>query len=180
MRDPERILVNRESLTLEGIKQFYVAMELEKYKLDCLCDLYESLSISQCIIFVNNRKKVEWLSEQMDARDFTVSSIHAEMNQSERSSIMSQFRTGSSRVLIATDVIARGIDVQQVSLVVNFELPTQKENYIHRIGRSGRYGRKGVAINLISGDEVRQMKEIEGYYSTIVDTLPENLATIAL
>ena len=150
MRDPIRILVKKDELTLEGIKQFYIAITREEWKLETLCDLYSTLTITQAIIYCNTRRKVDWLTEQMQARDFTVSSMHGDMDQRERDLIMREFRSGSSRVLITTDLLARGIDVQQVSLVINYDLPTNRENYIHRIGRSGRFGRKGVSINFIT------------------------------
>ena len=155
MREPVQILVKREELTLEGIKQFYVMVDREEWKLDTLCDLYETLTITQCIIYVNTRRKVDWLVDKMQANDFTVSFMHGEMEQKERDIIMREFRSGSSRVLITTDLLARGIDVQQVSLVINYDLPTNRENYIHRIGRSGRFGRKGVAINFLARGDVR-------------------------
>ena len=138
MRDPVRILVKKEELTLEGIRQFYISVEREEWKLDTLCDLYETLTITQAVIFCNTRRKVDWLTEKMHQRDFTVSAMHGDMDQKERDVIMREFRSGSSRVLITTDLLARGIDVQQVSLVINYDLPTNRENYIHRIGRGGR------------------------------------------
>merc|ERR1712002_956184 len=134
MRNPVRILVKKEQLTLEGIKQFYIGVEKEEWKLDTLCDLYETLTITQAVIFCNTRRKVDWLTEKMHNRDFTVSAMHGDMDQKERDIIMREFRSGSSRVLITTDLLARGIDVQQVSLVINYDLPTNRENYIHRIG----------------------------------------------
>merc|ERR1711992_427787 len=134
MRDCVRILVKRAELTLEGIKQFYVAVEREDWKLDTLCDLYETLTITQAIIYCNTRRKTEWLCEKMTHRDFTVSAMHGEMDMSERQLIMHEFRSGSSRVLITTDLLARGIDVQQVSLVINYDLPNNRESYLHRIG----------------------------------------------
>merc|ERR1719270_2568661 len=140
MRNPVRILVKKDELTLEGIRQFYIAIDKEDWKLETLCDLYETLTITQAIIYCNTRRRVDFLAEQMTKRDFTVSTMHAELDQRERDIIMREFRTGSSRVLITTDLLARGIDVQQVSLVINFDLPTNRENYIHRIGRSGRFG----------------------------------------
>ncbi|XDA90242.1 hypothetical protein R6Z07F_019824 [Ovis aries] len=143
MRDPIRILVKKEELTLEGIKQFYINVEREEWKLDTLCDLYETLTITQAVIFLNTRHKVDWLTEKMHARDFTVSALHGDMDQKERDVIMREFRSGSSHVLITTDLLARGTDVQQVSLVINYDLPTNLENYFHRIGRGGRFGRKG-------------------------------------
>merc|ERR1711981_818578 len=141
MREPVRILVKKDELTLEGIKQFYVAVEREEWKLDTLCDLYETLTITQAIIYCNARRKVDWLTESLHGRDFTVSALHGDMDQKERELIMREFRSGSSRVLITTDLLARGIDVQRVSLVINYDLPKDRENYIHRIGRSGRFGR---------------------------------------
>jgi translation initiation factor 4A len=102
------------------------------------------------------------------------------MTQADRQNVMKEFRAGASRVLITTDLLARGIDVQQVSLVINYELPSQRENYIHRIGRSGRFGRKGVAINLVSAEEMRALKEIESHYGTSIGPLPEDLATIGI
>ncbi|KAK9670782.1 translation initiation factor eIF4A, partial [Basidiobolus ranarum] len=147
MRDPIRILVKRDELTLEGIKQFYVAVEKEDWKLDTLSDLYETVTITQAVIFCNTRRKVDWLTEKLHEREFTVSAMHGDMEQEQREVIMKEFRSGSSRVLITTDLLARGIDVQQVSLVINYDIPSNRENYIHRIGRGGRFGRKGVAIN---------------------------------
>jgi translation initiation factor 4A len=178
MRDPIRILVKRDELTLEGIKQFFVAVEREEWKLDTLCDLYETLTITQAIIYCNTRRKVDQLAEQMSARDFTVSTMHAELDQKERDMIMREFRSGSSRVLITTDLLARGIDVQQVSLVINYDLPTNRENYIHRIGRSGRFGRKGVAINFLATGDVRYLRDIEQHYDTQIDEMPSNVADL--
>ena len=133
MTDPIRILVKRDELTLEGIKQFFVAVEKEEWKFDTLCDLYDTLTITQAVMFCNTRKKVDWLTEQMRAANFTVAAMHGEMPQSERDAIMQEFRQGNSRVLITTDIWARGIDVQQVSLVINYDLPANRENYIHRL-----------------------------------------------
>jgi len=178
MTDPIRILVKRDELTLEGIKQFFVAVEKEDWKFDTLCDLYDTLTITQAVIFCNTRRKVDWLTEKMRAANFTVSSMHGEMVQKERDAIMAEFRGGTSRVLITTDVWARGIDVQQVSLVINYDLPANRENYIHRIGRSGRFGRKGVAINFVTLDDVRILHDIEQYYSTQIDEMPVNAAEL--
>ena len=176
MRDPVRILVKKAELTLEGIKQFYIAVEKEDWKLDTLSDLYETVTITQAVIFCNTRRKVDWLTDKLTARDFTVSAMHGDMEQAQRDVIMKEFRSGSSRVLIATDLLARGIDVQQVSLVINYDLPANRENYIHRIGRGGRFGRKGVAINFVTQDDVRMMREIEQFYSTQIEEMPMNVA----
>jgi ATP-dependent RNA helicase len=175
MSDPIRILVKRDELTLEGIKQFFVAVEREEWKFDTLCDLYDTLIITQAVIFCNTRKKVEWLAEKMRENNFTVSSMHGDMPQRERNDIMKEFRSGSTRVLITTDVWARGVDVPQVSLVINYDLPNNRELYIHRIGRSGRFGRKGVAINFVKSDDIRILRDIEQYYATQIDEMPMNV-----
>jgi translation initiation factor 4A len=178
MRDPVRILVKKDELTLEGIKQFYVAVDKEEWKFETLCDLYETLTITQAIIYCNTRRKVDWLTDKMGQRDFTVSSMHGDMTGQERELIMKEFRSGSSRVLITTDLLARGIDVQQVSLVINYDLPANRENYIHRIGRSGRFGRKGVAINFVTVDDTRAMRELEVHYNTQIEEMPMNVADL--
>ena len=180
LQNPVRILVPPEEVTLDGIKQYYVELQREDWKYEVLCDLYQQLNINQAIIYCNKRQKVEWLAEKMSAQGFPLSFIHGEMDVEERRRRMTDFRKGGIRVLISTDLLARGIDVQQVSLVINYELPVQRENYVHRIGRSGRFGRKGVSINLLVGDEMKLMKEIETHYATTLTTLPEDLAAIAL
>jgi len=178
MSDPVKILVKQDEISLEGIKQYQVQCEEEQWKFDTLCDLYDNLTITQAVIFCNTKMKVNWLSDQMKKQNFTVVAMHGDMKQDERDSIMSDFRSGNSRVLISTDVWARGIDVQQVSLVINYDLPLDKENYIHRIGRSGRFGRKGVAINLLTKDDTAMMKDIERHYSIKVKRLPEDISLI--
>jgi len=178
MRDAVRILVKKDELTLEGIRQFYVAIEKEEWKLDTLCDLYETLTITQAIIYCNTRRKVDFLADQLQKRDFTISTMHAELDQKERDLVMREFRSGSSRVLISTDLLARGIDVQQVSLVINFDLPQNMENYLHRIGRSGRFGRKGVAISFVTNSDVRAMKDIERFYHTQIEEMPMDIADL--
>ena len=174
MRNPIKILVKNEELTLEGIKQFYINIDKQEFKFDTLCDIYEACSISQTIIYCNSKRGVEELSNRLLDNNFSVSSIHGEMNQTERNQIMSDFRNGTSRIMISTDLLSRGIDIQQVSLVINYDIPNNPESYIHRIGRSGRYGRKGVAINFITNYDSRRMEDIEKYYSTQVEELPIN------
>jgi len=178
MRNSIRILVKKEELTLEGIRQFFIAVQKEDWKLDTLCDLYKTLVITQCVIFCNARKKVEWLAEEMNKKNFTVSCMHGEMDSDQRELIMKEFKSGSSRVLISTDLLARGIDVHHVSLVINYDLPRYKENYLHRIGRSGRYGRKGVGINFVTRDDVRSLRELEKFYNTQIEEMPEDVANL--
>jgi translation initiation factor 4A len=175
LNNPVTILLNPDDVTLDGIKQWYVKVERDEYKLDTLCDIWEHLSIQQATIFVNTRARAEWLAEQMRSRGFDLDFIHGDMPVAERKSRMQDFRCGKCRVLISTDLIARGIDVQQISAVINFELPVQRENYIHRIGRSGRYGRKGASINMVTEREMRAQAEIESFYGTKINVLPLDL-----
>lgn len=178
LKDPVRILLPPEKVTLEGIRQYYVEVEQDAWKFDCLCDLWQHMNISQAIIYANQRTKVEYLAKRLQENGFEVSFIHGDMDPKERRACISSFREGASRVLVSSDLLARGIDVQQVSLVINFELPVQRENYIHRIGRSGRFGRKGVAINLVTPAELRDLRDIEKFYATSVATLPSNISEI--
>ena len=172
MRDPVRILVKNEELTLEGIKQFYINMEHNEYKYDTLCDLYDMCSISQTIIYCNSRNMVEDLYRRLCNDNFSCDCIHGDLSQEERNKIMEEFRNGTSRILISTDLLSRGIDVQQVSLVINYDIPNNIESYIHRIGRSGRFGRKGTSINFLTRYDVKKMKDIEEYYNILVEELP--------
>jgi translation initiation factor 4A len=176
--DATRILVQPEHVTLDGIKQYYLGVDNDNWKFDTLCELYERLQINQTIIFVNSRRKAEAIKEKLEERNFTVGLIYGEMKQMERDRIMRSFRTGDCRIMIATDVIARGIDVQQVSVVINYDIPRQCETYIHRIGRTGRYGRKGVAINFVTVKEVSQIEKLQRFYDTKIDCLPTNLNDI--
>jgi superfamily II DNA/RNA helicase len=178
LREPVRILVKPEDVPLDGIKQYYVPLDTEDWKFDVLCDLYQQLNISQALVYCNKRQRAEWLAEKMAVAGFPLSCIHGEMETEERKRRMKDFRNGAVRVLISTDMLARGIDVQQVSLVINYELPVQKENYIHRIGRAGRFGRKGVTINLISKDETRAREEIEQHFNITLTPLPDDLSKI--
>ncbi|XP_004297956.1 PREDICTED: eukaryotic initiation factor 4A-3-like [Fragaria vesca subsp. vesca] len=178
MTDPVRILVKRDELTLEGIKQFFVSVEREDWKFDTLCDLYDTLTITQAVVFCNTKRKVDWLSEKLRSNNFTVSSMHGDMPQKERDAIMKDFKNTESRVLVTTDVWARGIDVRSVSLVINYDLPNNRELYIHRIGRSGRFGSKGVAINFVKNDDIRILRDIEQYYSTQIDEMPMNVTDL--
>ena len=177
MNNPSRILVKNEELTLEGIRQYYVYLK-KSDKLDVLLQIYRGIEIAQAIIYCNSKKMVEFLSEEMKKKGHMVSSIHSDLKQSERDNVMTNFRKGVTRVLITTDLLARGIDVYQVSLVINYEMPKQKETYIHRIGRSGRFGRKGNAINFVTPDEKDLLEELQTFYNTTIEKLPTDLSEI--
>jgi translation initiation factor 4A len=172
MRDPIKILVKNDELTLEGIRQYYINLEHNEFKFDTLCDLYSGISVSQSIIYCNSKKIVDVLSNKLINNNFSVASIHGDMTQSMRDKIVKEFRDGQSRVLITTDLLSRGIDIQQISIVINYDIPKEIESYIHRIGRSGRYGRKGVAINFVTTYDKEKIQQIESYYSTEIQELP--------
>ena len=178
LRDPVEILLPVEDVPLDAIKQYYVDCGRYEEKFSVICDLFQTLSVSKTVIFCNTRESGEHLCEQLTADDHSVSLIHSDMSQADRKATMKDFRHGDTRVLIATDLLARGIDVQQVSMVVNYDLPRDKANYIHRVGRGGRHGRSATAINLIAGprDEIT-LAELQAYYNIRIPELP---ATIAL
>lgn len=175
MRDPVKISVKREMLTLEGIKQFYIAVDDDRQKYATLKDLFSYLSVSQCIIYCNSIKRVQDLYEAMKEDEFPVCCIHSNMDKSERELAFTEFKGGKSRVLISSNVTARGIDIQQVSIVINFDLPKCVNTYLHRIGRSGRWGRKGIGINFITRRDLVKLKEIENHYSTQINEMPADL-----
>jgi len=175
MRDPVVINVKKEALTLEGISQFYVAVDSDNDKYLTLKDLFSYLTVSQCIIYCNSIKRVNDLYDIMKQDGYPVSMVHSNMDKTVRNASFTEFKTGKSRVLISSDVTARGIDIQQVSIVINFDLPKCIHKYLHRIGRSGRWGRKGIGINFITRSDVQKLKEIESYYVSQINELPGDL-----
>lgn len=177
MRNPIKILVKAESLTLEGINQYYIAMEDDNSKFETLKDLFKCLSVNQTIIYCNSIKRVIDLTEALNTEGFSVSCIHSNMEKEERTSKYYDFKAGTTRILISTNLTARGIDIQQVSIVINFDIPRDIHSYLHRIGRSGRWGRKGTGINFITKRDIGQIKEIEQYYSTQIDELPASFVS---
>ena len=178
MRNPITIKVKAEQLTLEGISQYYVAVEDDRQKYLTLKDLYAFMSMSQCIIYCNSVKRVSDLYEAMMEDGFPVCRIHSNMEKFDRDSAFSEFKSGKHRVLISSNVTSRGIDIQQVSCVINFDIPKDVHNYLHRIGRSGRWGRKGVGINLITRRDISKLKEIETYYVCQINELPGNFDSL--
>lgn len=174
MRDPIKILVKTEMLTLEGIAQYYIAFDDEQSKFEALKDLYTLISVSQCIIYCNSTKRVEDLYEALIYDNFPVCRIHGNMSKEDRTNGYKDFIDGKYRVLISSNVTARGIDVQQVSTVINFDIPKCPRTYLHRIGRSGRWGRKGTGINFITKFDVPKVKEIEQYYNTEIKEFQVN------
>ena len=176
MRDPIKISVTADNLTLEGIKQYFIAVNDDREKYDVLKNLYSFIELSQCIIYSNSVKRVVELFEAMKQDQFPVCAIHSNMDKFERDIAFTEFKSGKARVLISSNVTARGIDIQQVSVVINFDIPKDVHTYIHRIGRSGRWGRKGTAINFITRRDIDKIKEIETYYNTQIDEFPGTLS----
>jgi translation initiation factor 4A len=179
MKNPIKILLNQEEVSLDGLSQYYILLNNDDDKLLTILDLFETITkISQAMIFCSSKRRVDWLKTKLESNKFTVSAIHSNMNQQERDIIMKEFRSGNTRILVSTDLLARGIDVQQTSLVINYDMPKYHENYTHRVGRTARYGKKGVAINLVNNIEYKMIKEIERYYEIIIEELPSDVNSI--
>lgn len=174
MQHPVRIMVKKEDLSLQCIQQFYVALLNDDNKYDTLKDLFSVISSSKCIIYCNSVRRVITLYESMLRDGFSVCHIHSNMEKSERYDVFNQFRNGDARVLISSDITARGIDVQQVSTVINFDIPRNVHTYLHRIGRGGRWGRKGFAINFVTKQDVGDIRRIESHYDIHINELPAN------
>ena len=177
LNEPETILVENKNVTLEGIQQFKVVIN-EEWKYDTLLDIYNLLNISQCIIYINYKNKLMEFYDELVKNNYPVDHIHGDVTKDERERKILDFKNGKTRILLSTDLLARGIDVQQLNLVINFDLPRSKETYVHRIGRSGRYGRKGVAINFVTNRDLGYLNELEEYYNIKIEELPQNVGDI--
>lgn len=178
MRKPVYILVKSEQLTLEGIRQYYINVIERAYKFDTLCELYGIINVEKCIIYCNTKSSIERLNESLLEQNFTVSHIHGDMPCEQREKTMQDFRNGKTRILLASDLLGRGIDVQQVSIVINYDIPSKVEDYLHRIGRSGRFGRKGVAISFVTEYDMRKLDNIKKYYGTDIEEMEADVANV--
>ena len=174
MKNPIKIIMKTEELNLECIQQYYIAIQSDKEKYTMLKQLFEHLTLSQCIIYVNSVKRVMDLYGAMIDEGFSVCCIHSSMTKEERDNSFVQFKSGIHRILISSNITARGIDIQQVSIVINFDIPNCVHTYLHRIGRSGRWGRKGTAINFVTRRDIHYMKEIEYHYKSNIEEFPLN------
>ena len=164
MKDPIKLTIKKEDLTLECIEQFFIALDNDNHKYETIKNLFEFLTMTQCIVFVNGVQRVHDLYEAMKQEGFTVCCMHSNMSKQERKETLNDFRNGKYRLLLSSDLTARGIDIQQVGTVINFDVPTNVHTYLHRIGRGGRWGRKGLAINLITQRDIQTMRTIENHY----------------
>jgi len=178
MKSPKRITMEAEKLNLEGIQQFYIALLNDHDKYATIMDLFSKLTVNQTIIYANSVNRVIDLYDAMKKDGCAVCCIHSNMTTQERHASLQSFRTGEHRVLISSNVTARGIDVHQVSFVINFDIPRCVHNYLHRIGRSGRWGKKGMAINFITREDVSIMKNIEKHYKSTIHELPASFENI--
>jgi len=163
-----------EELTLKGVTQYY-AFVAEKQKVHCLNTLFSKLQINQSIIFCNSTQRVELLAKKITELGYSCFYIHARMNQEHRNRVFHDFRKGLCRNLVCSDLFTRGIDIQAVNVVINFDFPRMAETYLHRIGRSGRYGHLGLAINLITYDDRYNLKRIEEQLSTDIKPIPQTI-----
>ena len=173
--NPVSIIMKSENLTLDGIAQYYISLENDEHKILTLKDLYSNISFSQCIIYCNSVPRVINLYNSLKDDKFPVSYIHSQMTPQERTQIFNEFKMGTTRILISTNLTSRGIDIQQINLVINFDVPKCIHNYLHRIGRTGRWGRKGVAINFITYYDINKLREIEQYYKCNINELPDKI-----
>jgi translation initiation factor 4A len=178
MKNYVNIAVDKEKVNLEGILQYKIVMQKDEHKFPTLIDLYKFISIKQAIIYCNNKNRVISLASELNELKLSMTFMHGDMDQVERNKIMKEFRDGKYRILISTDLLARGIDIQQVSLVINYDIPLSRENYMHRIGRTGRYGRKGIALNFVTDRDTAQISEIEETYKLTIHELPADIENL--
>ncbi len=162
LKDPIKVHVNKseEKFSLEEIKQFYIKVANDD-KINKLLSLYRQIDISQSFIYCNNITTVDYLSEELKSRGFAISTIHSDFNQSERDKQLKNFRSGLSRIMVTSDLLARGIDICQLDMVINYDLPINPETYIHRIGRTGRFGKKGISFSLVSDNDLSCIDDIK-------------------
>jgi superfamily II DNA/RNA helicase len=178
MHEPVKILLKNSEVAVELISQFYVNVETEDLKFDTLLDLYSLISTSQAIIFCNTVEKVDWLKQKLVENNFEITCIHGKLTQKEREDVIKDFRDGKTRILLTTDLLSRGIDIPLVNLVINYDLPINKETYIHRIGRCGRFDKKGVSITMVKMEEPADMKmfnRFKHFYKLNIKELPDNI-----
>ncbi len=176
--EPIKVLLKNNEVIVDLISQFYLDVETEELKFDTLLDLYNLVSTSQAIIFCNTIRKVEWLEQNLKQNNFPITVIHSNMNQTERDTVVKDFRDGKTRLLLTTDLLSRGIDIPQVNMVINFDLPLSKETYVHRIGRCGRFDKKGVAITMVKMNDptdVKTFNKMKHFYKMDIKEMPESI-----
>jgi len=178
VHDPIKVLLQNHEIAVDLISQFYIDVETEEYKFDTLLDLYNLVSTSQTIIFCNTIRKIEWLEENLKKNNFSITVIHSNMTQEQRDTVVKEFRDGKTRLLLTTDLLSRGIDIPQVNMVINYDLPVNKETYIHRIGRCGRFDKKGVSITMVRMKDPSDSKTLfrmKQFYKIDIKEMPTDI-----
>nr|XP_046221842.1 ATP-dependent RNA helicase DDX19A-like isoform X2 [Oncorhynchus gorbuscha] len=176
--DSNIIKLKREEETLDTIKQYYVLCSDKEEKFTALCNIYGAITIAQAMIFCHTRRTAGWLAAELTKEGHVVALLSGEMTVEQRATIIERFREGKEKVLVTTNVCSRGIDVEQVSVVINFDLPMDKdgnadnETYLHRIGRTGRFGKRGLAVNMIdSKHSMNILNQIEEHFNKKINKL---------
>ena len=179
LRDPVHVRIVPKQLTVSNIEQYYIEVR-ESSKIEVLCRLIESERIKLALIFCNTKRKVDDLTEKLQTRGYSAEALHGDMKQMSRTRVMNRFRSGDVELLVATDVAARGIDVDNIEVVINYDLPQDEEYYVHRIGRTARAGRSGKAFTFVVGREIFDLKNIQRFTkSNIICTQPPSLTQVA-
>lgn len=178
MVEPIKILLKKSDIPVELIDQFYIDVGDEINKYDVLIDLYNIISTTQVIIFCNTIKKIEYLKQNLENNNFAISCIHSNNTYDERMNTINDFRQGKTRILLTSDLLSRGIDIPEVNLVICYDIPNDLDTYIHRIGRTGRYKKKGCSITLISNSNKNEMKifdKLTSIYKIKIKPMPNDI-----
>jgi superfamily II DNA/RNA helicase len=180
LEEPQMVLLKKEEVQVKAIKNFYLNTEKEENKFETLIDLYNLISTSHTMIFCNSINKIEFLKQELEKEGFPITTIHGGLSQEERNKTVQDFRDGKTRILLTTDLLARGIDIPEVKLVINYDLPKSHETFIHRIGRCGRFGKSGVSISFVKMDDFKDKKNFESlksHYAIKIEETPENISS---
>ncbi len=173
---PEHIVTEHKELTIPSVEQYYIEVR-DSSKVELLCRLVDAKNIKLALVFCNTKKRVDELTSSLQTRGYSAEALHGDMKQTERDRVMGKFRKGTIDILVATDVAARGIDVNDIEAVFNYDIPSDEEYYVHRIGRTARAGKKGVSYSFVFGREIYRLKEIQRYTKSII--LPMQPPTIS-
>lgn len=175
MKNPVRITVEKDKLNFDSVKNYYVNVQYSEYKYDVIVEIYQNISVCQAIIFTNEIRTANELAERLRHDNHAVGLTHADIDDATRIETLKKFRLGQIRILVATDLISRGIDVSSVGLVINYDVPRKPDSYLHRVGRCGRNKKLGVAITMVTGSDHdnRNMEKIESVFKVRFEELPK-------
>lgn len=167
LNDPKQVLAVHKEMTIPSVEQFYLEVR-ESSKLELLCRMIDAKNIHLGLVFCNTKKKVDEVTSALQTRGYSAEALHGDMKQSERDRVMTKFRKGTIDILVATDVAARGIDVDDIEAVFNYDIPSDEEYYVHRIGRTARAGKKGVSYSFIFGRDIYKLKDIQRFTKSVI------------